>query len=257
MKTFNIVILVIQALGSLAVAVSLIWLWIQAMTTKKQFLKQVKDKERDIDYEKKKCACDMARYFAEEIVPITSCIKSVMTTTNVASFKALFEIFPSNKVKRFDVWEMNELLTASEYDVEYVIKALYDVEPISVYDAKIIISESASERSAIQEFYSDIKNNEDKAELLLGEYSDSHTVLLNKLEWFAMIFQYGIADEETVYQSLHQVFLSSVNLMYYSIASLNQYIPDKYYTNIIWLYNHWEEKLRADEEGKLTVLARV
>ena len=57
-----------------------------------------------------------------------------------------------------------------------------------------------------------------------------------------MYFNTGIADEDTVYQSLHQSFLSIIKVLYVDIATRNQTGKDKYYTNIIKLYNNWAEK---------------
>lgn len=73
-------------------------------------------------------------------------------------------------------------------------------------------------------------------------YYRSVTALLNKLEYMAMEFRVGLADEEIVYQSLHQVYLSIVKSLYGSISSINKRQPDKYYSNVIWLYRKWVER---------------
>ena len=57
-----------------------------------------------------------------------------------------------------------------------------------------------------------------------------------------------VADGEYIYNSLHQVLLSSVQTLYARIALLNVNEKDKYYTNIIEVYNQWKEKYLAETE---------
>lgn len=85
-------------------------------------------------------------------------------------------------------------------------------------------------------------------------YNNSITSLLNKLEYMAMEFRTGLADEEIVYQSLHQLYLSLVKSLYGSIALVNIKQTDKYYSNVIWLYGKWAERYskKAQEEANLT-----
>ena len=70
---------------------------------------------------------------------------------------------------------------------------------------------------------------------------------LNKLEYIAMNFVSDIADDEIVYNSLHQLFFSYVELNYFYIAALNSNgKKDKFYMNIIELYKKWKTKYIKD-----------
>lgn len=84
--------------------------------------------------------------------------------------------------------------------------------------------------------------------------------LLNKLETMSMQFNQNIADQEVVYQSLHQTFLRFVKLMYPHIASLNNEIFHQYYCNIKMLYNRWileyDKRLVKHEKSKEAKAAR-
>lgn len=71
---------------------------------------------------------------------------------------------------------------------------------------------------------------------------------LNLLEYFCMNFNSGIADESVVYQSLHQSFLAVIKMLYYFIATQNKTGKDKYYTNIIKLYNKWSKRYNRQQE---------
>lgn len=81
------------------------------------------------------------------------------------------------------------------------------------------------------------------------------TETLNNLEFFAMHFTHGTADESVVYQSLHQTYLDIVYVLYYNIAVLNELENSKYYTNIIELYKIWKKR-DAEEKRKRADLAR-
>lgn len=238
------------ALGAVATTISIIWLFSQAMTTRKQFIKYSKDKERDNDYDRKKYACDMAKFFAEEVVPLTIIVEGTIRL-NEDAYRKLLIAFPSNKLKRFDKWEMDELLAQAELDQKSVADTFNNIDVNVVYRIMLGTGISIAEKAATLRFYTDIETDVRREQQLLNDYVAAQTALLNKLEWFSMMFQYKIADEETVYQSLHQIFLSSVNLMYYHIASVNVYVPDKYYTNIIWLYNRWHNRLEKDQAQQL------
>lgn len=78
--------------------------------------------------------------------------------------------------------------------------------------------------------------------------------VLNKLEFWCMYFNRGIADEEVVYSCLHQTFLSGVQSLYFNIASKNKGNPkDKYYENIIQMFNRWN-KIDVDNNRKIIEL---
>ncbi len=64
---------------------------------------------------------------------------------------------------------------------------------------------------------------------------------LNKLEYFCMYFNSDVADNKTVYQSLHQTFFDVIQCLYVFIASMNVSDKDKYYTNVIQVFFTWRE----------------
>jgi len=62
---------------------------------------------------------------------------------------------------------------------------------------------------------------------------------VNNLEYFAMNFVTGIADKETVYRALHQTYLATVRNVYFVISFQNDHPKDKFFNNIIELYQEW------------------
>lgn len=72
--------------------------------------------------------------------------------------------------------------------------------------------------------------------------------VLNQLEYMSMYFNTGIAEEKTVYQSLHQLYLSFVKEVYPVIAFANVNNKDKAYINVIKLFNVWNERYIENSE---------
>ena len=54
-----------------------------------------------------------------------------------------------------------------------------------------------------------------------------------------------------LYHSLHQTFISNVWLLYFYICKSNLTNEDKYYTNLIWLFNLWKDRLEKLQKAKM------
>lgn len=65
--------------------------------------------------------------------------------------------------------------------------------------------------------------------------------VLNKLEYVCMYISSQSAGERFVYQSLHQVFLRTVKSLAVDVALRNKSYADKYYTNVIHVYQEWSK----------------
>lgn len=75
-----------------------------------------------------------------------------------------------------------------------------------------------------------------------GKIQDMICDILNTLEYQCMYISTKVADEKYIYNSLHQQFLKAISLLYFEIALINTDNKDKYYTNIINVYNLWKNK---------------
>lgn len=74
---------------------------------------------------------------------------------------------------------------------------------------------------------------------------------LNTLEYMCMYIVTNVADEKYIYNSLHQQFLKTIALLYFEISMTNIDNKDKYFTNIIHVYNLWKNKyLKAIKKEK-------
>ena len=72
-------------------------------------------------------------------------------------------------------------------------------------------------------------------------FSQLVSLTLNELEYISMYIASQAAGSKYVYQSLHQIFLRTIKLLAPIIALQNKDYSDKYYTNIIFVYNEWAE----------------
>lgn len=109
----------------------------------------------------------------------------------------------------------------------------FDIDELhSLYDAETI------------EKYKEIINTEDELRFLICQ-------TLNKLEYMCMNISTKVADEKYIYNSLHQQFLKCIALLYFEISLTNTDFKDKYFTNIIQVYNIWKNKyIKVEEKEK-------
>ncbi|WP_437274056.1 hypothetical protein [Staphylococcus aureus] len=77
---------------------------------------------------------------------------------------------------------------------------------------------------------------------LIKKYNETHIYCMNKLEYFSVHFTNNIADSNTVYQSLHQIYLKTILSLYIDISSTNKIGHEKFYVNLIEFYNEWNNK---------------
>lgn len=127
----------------------------------------------------------------------------------------------------------------------------YEKEVLNKKDVNSVEYNKIIEKSKNIEYYKNV---------LLSYFHSNITTLLNKLEVFAIQLNTNLADEEILYQSLHQTYLKTVKYLYPHICFVNSNdAADKYYTNIIELYNVWRDRYikELDKENKLDEHART
>lgn len=146
-------------------------------------------------------------------------------------------------LREFDIIELEGMF--GEEEANKIIKKITKVNPN-------IIKTALLHQNPIE--YSEMNiikmNNESISEVAAtiddSRYEKAYQLrimeTLNTLEYFSMYFNNYVANEEIVYQSLHQSFLSTIKVLYFLISSTNKKGKDKYYTNIIKLYNKWADR---------------
>lgn len=187
------------------------------------------DKRRIIAQQQK--ASEIADIFSTEIVEKLSLISKILLEND--EFLTQLREINSQKISRFDIYELREIL--SKYEDEefdnFVDKML-----------DIIKSEDTQKKyeELLKEMYSD-----DEAKKFPNKYTMLIQTTLNRLEFLCMNISSNAAGSQFIYQSLHQTFLQTIHILYILISSKNVDTVDKYYTNIIEVYDMWnKEKIK-------------
>lgn len=193
----------------------------------------------------KAAACDLAQYYAHNIIEKYSFIFDVYSSSGYTEM--VKRAFPIGKIKVFTHQETVDFLMDSEIDISDILGKLTSISEESILTHKLRYAKSSADRAQYIQEYSHPENAKDTLPhfppLLKEDFYASVNSLLNDLEWFSMQCRYGVADEKLLYQSIHQTFLAEVQLLYLSISLHNENSEDKFYTNIIWLFDVWKKRL--------------
>lgn len=195
---------------------------------------------------RKEAACSLARYYSENIISRYAFVSSVLQRAKLDDTAK--KLFPYQELLQFNKDELLSFLERHDISYDTVENNFILLDPQSILTAKLSFVASIHEKnSLIQEYIILDKETGEKrvgyADSLRLEFHDKVSGYLNDLEWFSMSCRYGISDEEILYQSLHQTFLSTVWQLYFYICIQNLTSEDKLYTNIIWLFNKWRARL--------------
>lgn len=199
----------------------------------------------------KDAACSLGKFYANTIIPEMEFIANVLVNSGYA--ERIKQACPYDKLSAFDMKEAAAIIAGGEETLKQLLSDLHTIDSEIIYDARIHAAINIEERNSIAKEYIVGKEDEETGEvnytivypkLLQWELRKAIANLLNNLEWFAMNFQYNLADEEVLYQSLHETFLSCIWSLYVYISSNNRPGADKYFTNVIWLFNLWKNRLR-------------
>lgn len=195
---------------------------------------------------RKEAACDLARYYAENVIVRHGFVSTVMQTAGIEE-KAK-DFFPYKELSSFSKSEMLEFLRKKEITHDMATDIFVRIDPQAVLNAKLSFTTSVHGKTELIKEYivTDKKTGEKQIAFpmyLQTEFLDRVCDFLNDLEWFSMSCRYGISDEEVLYQSLHTTFLSTVWLLYFYICDQNDTNEDKLFTNIIWLFHKWRGRL--------------
>ena len=221
---------------------------------------QKKDLEMRINYQKREKAIEMAKVFSELID------KTILVSEVLKNLEAINKINISdsdyNHLNYFDEDELKKLFDEDDLGK---IKSEINIENIGL--EKYISAYAITGDSSLNKFKDEIiflinekflrnektKQEYDKMDIIIKrEFSKTMVELLNQLEWFSMHFMSDIAEEKTVYQSLHQIYLKTIKLYYPHIGYLNRKgIKDKYYCNIIGLYVKWANIYHKEKEDEV------
>lgn len=195
-----------------------------------------------------KNAMSLVKHYIEKTIPLMSFILSVADCKNLED--KISRIMEKEKKLLFYTDEMNKLFGNSDILTEY--KHLYDkIKLREMYD---LYSSRYSRIEEISYFMQNIakpaldsndKNQIDAAKQKFKDHIITYTIAAarNNLEYVAQAFL-EIGNQKLVYPSLHQTYLRFVRFLYIDITKYNETKSEKYFINVIKLYNIWNESTK-------------
>lgn len=197
------------------------------------------------DRSKKEAACELAKHYANNIIDKYADITQVFDAADIT--EEIRKTLPLRDLQEFDREELDRLLKKRNTTIEEFEAKLRNIDPIVILNARMQRACSPEERGRTFDSYTKV-DEEGKIQLindtfLKVDFDKEICGLLNELEWFAMNCKYGLADEELMYQSLHQTYISTVWMLYFYVSHNNVNNEDKLFTNLIWLFIEWRNRL--------------
>lgn len=209
---------------------------------------------------------ELARLFAESIIPKSSYISSALKETKTA--RNIKDKIIHSEISEFTKEEFQNIVGCSPKEAEKkkieelasdpAIKCLISARtnlslssPSDVYSiSPLLFSDAIPPDNQESEKCGDKLADQKNATILAcGEFSHIVNNTLNCLEYFCMAINSGVADDEVLYPSLHQVFFSTVESLYIFICKSNDgSAADRYYTHVTGLYTKWKTKHKEDIE---------
>lgn len=217
------------------------------------------DSQRNTDIIRVQKAIDLAQYFKDNILDKFPPLEYIMDQSG--SNRILRKISPTN-MQTFDAQEMRRFISEDDsnelrkiQESNAFLTSLIDAN--AIFDMHFQINTIINNVRDVGDNKKELTFSIAKTPVINTFMRDYINQTLNNLEFFAMHFTHNTADSSVVYQSLHQVYIKTVEQLYYFIASLNTNPVEKYYTNTIGLYIRWTTERdkndikRSDQDNQL------
>lgn len=188
-------------------------------------------------------AINLSEYYKDNILNQYAIIKFVFKEIGIFDIIKEFDI---KKMRDFDAFESKNIITPEQRKrIEAINKSSKLIK--AVIEMEIIFGMDLHIKKFTDIRYSENENTIEvkivNAEAIYREFTNNIvSCVLNNLEFFALHFTHGVADESVIYQSLHQSYLELCQMLYYEISSMNEEGCHNYYTNIVDLYNKWYKR---------------
>lgn len=193
--------------------------------------------------EKRKAkACEIAEFYSQNMLPRIRFFSKLLESTEANSICAAF-----SNASEFTEDELKDFLTTKGQKPETFLPLL--AESLNEIKIKNALAHCGNPEKALP-YYEVIKDAivSKNVEMQTDVISRFVFDILNDFEWIALSFRSRLAEEELVYQCLHQTFLRHMPDWYYFVSYKNYVNADRYYINITWLYNLWKARASTDKK---------
>lgn len=229
----------IQIIGGCALTIgAVIGIW--------QYVLTARSERRKLSMERVEKAVDLANYYKDEIL---SKYRALMYVYEKGGIKNELDNIKVRDMKEFTKEELtNNLSEAGQKKLEELIKSERVAKAIVTAEMMLGL-ELKLEKAVNIEYVDGKKTINVNGNMVIRRFmSGVVTRLLNNLEYFAMNFMHGIADETVVYQSLSKTYMELVQMLYYDIAKNNEIAKQQLYTNVTELYRKWYARHENDKK---------
>ena len=183
---------------------------------------------------------EIAKLFAHDLLNKCTILGKVILKSGIGELFKLEEL-DYRVFKNFDRDEIFDIYGKDELILTKLRRLLFSQETQEIYieclkeNINLNNTKDSSNITDYKEIF--ILDNSNMPVL----FSQLVSLTLNELEYISMYIASQAAGSKYVYQSLHQIFLRTIKLLAPIIALQNKDYSDKYYTNIIFVYNEWAE----------------
>ena len=185
-------------------------------------------------------AIELAEYYKDNILnyylPIDnlfeiSGIKKILLQSDNKPMNSFDEIELKQRFSSEQIEAINKIIDSDAFGDAVAQVAVFSNLKLNIVKKKEVDKESGEAKTYVS-----------KKQIADEFYDKVICKTLNNLEYFAMFFIQGVAEEDSIYQSIHQTYIDIVELLYYQIADNNKKPSDKYFTKTIELYKIWKRK---------------
>ena len=207
--------------------ITLVGLFFTAIWSMHQYIKSKLSKQQEK-------ASQIATDFADNLIEKMGLIsKTLLKNSYIQKVTSIFDNHPEC-LSQFTTFEIEDILVAENED-----------EDVDVFKNFKDILCSEDTQKEYQNFLNE-KYSEKEQEKFNSKFPVLVESTLNHLEAICITITSQAAGSEFIYDSLHQTFLKTIKILAVLIAANNNNNVDKYFTNIIQVYNMWNKRKNKD-----------
>lgn len=207
--------------------ITLVGLFFTAIWSMHQYIKSKLSKQQEK-------ASQIATDFADNLIEKMGLIsKTLLKNSYIQKVTSIFDNHPEC-LSQFTTFEIEDILVAENED-----------EDVDVFKNFKDILCSEDTQKEYQNFLNE-KYSEKEQEKFNSKFPVLVESTLNHLEAICITITSQAAGSEFIYDSLHQTFLKTIKILAILIAANNNNNVDKYFTNIIQVYNMWNKRKNKD-----------
>lgn len=201
--------------------ITLVGLFFTAIWSMHQYIKSKLSKQQEK-------ASQIATDFADNLIEKMGLIsKTLLKNSYVQKITSIFDNHPES-LSQFTTFEIENILNDKDVFVNF---------------KNILCSEDTQKE--YQKFL-DEKYSEKEQERFNSKFPVLVESTLNHLEAICITITSQAAGSQFIYDSLHQAFLKTIKILAVLIAANNNNNVDKFFTNIIQVYNMWNKRKNKD-----------